>query len=252
LCGTCEWCESGRDHACPDIRVLGVKTPGLGGYAEKIALPAENVLALSEGISIEQAASTCVQFGTAWWMLRNAELEPGETLLVTGASGGVGHALTQIGVYTGATVIGTTTTAEKMDWIRERGADHLIHAETEDVPERVAELTDGRGVDVVAETVGRAAWADSMDSLAMQGRLVLCGAHTGSEAPLDFGQLFGGEHTVMGSKRAPKATMRRVIRLIADGCFEPVITERYPLEETASALAQIDSGDHVGRILVTV
>lgn len=250
-CGTCEWCESGRDHACPDIRVLGVKTPGLGGYAEKIALPEENVLALPEGISVEEAASTCVQFGTAWWMLRNAALEPGELLLVTGASGGVGHALTQIGTYSGATVIGTTTTEAKMDWIRDNGADHVIHAVDEDVPDRVDDLTDGRGVDVVTETVGHAAWDDSMGSLAMQGRLVLCGAHTGSLTELDLGQLFGGEHTIMGSKRAPKATMQRVIRLIAEGHFGPVITERYPLAETAEALKQIDRGDHVGRIVVT-
>lgn len=251
-CGDCEWCHQGLDNACPEIAVLGVQTPGVGGFAESIVLPEENVLQLPDGISLEHAASTCVQFGTAWWMLRRIGLEPGETLLVTGASGGVGHALTQIGEFTGATVIGTTTSESKTDWIEEQGADEVIHAPGNEFGEEVRALTDGDGVDVVGEAVGAATWSASVDSLAMRGRLILCGAHSGQEASLNLGNLFGKQIELYGTTRAPRFAMEQTLELIADGAFEPVITDRYPLEETPTALQRMEDRDHVGKMVVTM
>lgn len=251
-CGECKWCRRGLDNACPEIRVLGVQTPGVGGYAESIVLPGENLLALPDGITIEQAASTCVQFGTAWYMLRRIGLEPGDTLLVTGASGGVGHALTQIGSYTGATVIGTTTTTSKQDWITDHGADHAIHAPDNEFADQVHELVDGAGVDVVAETVGQATWNQSVDALGMRGRLILCGAHSGQEADLNLGNLFGKQIELVGTTRAPRYAMEETLELIADGAFEPGITERYPLEEAPAALRRMEDREHVGKIVLTM
>lgn len=251
-CGDCQWCRRGLDNACPEIQVLGVQTPGLGGYTEAIALPEENVLALPEGITTEQAASTCVQFGTAWYMLRRIGLEPGDTLLVTGASGGVGHALTQMGSFTGATVIGTTTTEAKQDWIADHGADHTVHAPDNEFAEEVTALTDGAGVDVVGETVGGATWSESVDALGMRGRLILCGAHSGLEASLNLGDLFGKQVELVGTTRAPRFAMEETLELIASGAFEPDITERYPLAEAADALQRMEDADHLGKMVLTM
>lgn len=251
-CGECQWCRRGLDNACPEIRVLGVQTPGLGGYAEAIALPEENVLSLPDGITTEQAASTCVQFGTAWYMLRRIGLEPGETLLVTGASGGVGHALTQIGAFTGATVIGTTTTESKQEWIADHGADHAIYAPGNEFSDEVRELTDGAGVDVVGEAVGGATWNESVESLGMRGRLILCGAHSSLEASVNLGNLFGKQIELVGTTRAPRFAMEETLQHIANGAFEPDITERYPLSEATEALQRMEASDHVGKMVLTM
>lgn len=250
-CGNCRWCHRGLDNSCPEIAVLGVQTPGVGGFAEAIVLPEENVLPLPEGISVEHAASTCVQFGTAWWMLRRVGLEPGETLLVTGASGGVGHALTQIGAYSGASVVGTTTSESKVDWIADHGTDEVIYAPENDFTDQIESLTDGAGVDVVAEAVGGATWASSIEALGMRGRLILCGAHSGQEASLNLGNLFGKQIELHGTTRAPRFAMERTLELIAEGAFEPDITDRFSLEETPTALRQMDDSEHVGKMVVT-
>ncbi|WP_255152064.1 quinone oxidoreductase family protein [Halorarius halobius] len=250
-CGECKWCTRGLDNACPEIAVLGVQTPGLGGYAEQIALPEENVLALPDGITTEQAASTCVQFGTAWYMMRRVGLKPGDTLLVTGASGGVGHALTQIGSLTGATVIGTTTSESKQAFIADHGADHVVHAPHNEFAEEVHELTDGAGVDVVGEAVGGATWSESIESLGMRGQLILCGAHSSLEAGVNLGNLFGKQIELVGTTRAPRYAMEETIRLIAEGAFEPDITERYALEDAGEALQRMEDADHVGKMVLT-
>jgi NADPH2:quinone reductase len=252
-CGECEFCRTGRENVCAEIEVLGIDTPGLGTYAEYVSLPEWNWMPLPDDLSfVDAAASVCNPFGTAWQMLRRAELTPGETVLVTGASGGVGHAVVQIADYSGANVIGTTTTESKTDFIKDQGADEVVvHDVDEDFSDLVIEANDGSPVEVVAEVVGGETWMASINAMKQHGRLVSIGGHGGLMASVNVGAVFSKQVDIRGHTRAPKIAQERVLDLLAEGVFEPAVTETYDLENLGQALERVESGDHVGRITVT-
>jgi NADPH2:quinone reductase len=250
-CGECKACRTGQENACAGIEVIGIDTPGLGTYAEYISLPEWNWMSLPENVSFEAASATvCNPFGTAWQMLRRAELEQGETVLVTGASGGVGHAVIQVAKHAGADVIGTTTTKSKMDFIREQGADEVILLEDKDFGDDVIQANDGEPVEVVADVVGDPTWDGSIDALQQRGRLVSIGGHGGLMAEVNVGDVFGKLIDILGNTRAPKVVQKKVLEMVADGTFEPAVTESYSLTELPMALDRIESDEHVGRIAI--
>lgn len=166
--------------------------------------------------------------------------------------GGVGHALTHIGSYTGATVLGTTTSESRVEWIADHGADEVIYAPRNDFADRVEKFTGGEGVDAVAEVVGAATWSAGVDALGMRGRLILYGAHSGQEASLNLGNLLGKQIELHGSTRAPRLAMEKTLELSAEGAFEPYITDRYHLEETPTALQRMEDAEHDRKMVVTM
>ena len=155
---------------------------------------------MPEEISDDDAGALQVAFGTAWHMLfTRGGLRIGETVLVNSVSSGIGSAAIQLAHLAGATVIGTSSSPEKLAAAAELGMDAGIDYTTEDIPARVAEITGGRGVDLVFEHVGGELFAKSLQSLAQDGRLVTCGAHAGEVVPFDIIPFFRGQHTVIGS-----------------------------------------------------
>lgn len=204
-CGECEFCRTGRENACPDLDVLGTDTGGLGTYADYISVPEENWMHLPDEISFEAGASTvCNPFGSAWYMLRRAELEPSETVLVTGALGGVGHALLQVADFTGAHVIGLTTTESKMDFIREQGADEVVMVPPDG--DFTADVMAANDVDPL-DVVGDPTWTSSINALRPHGRLVTLGGHGGLMASVNVGEVFENSST-SGGPRAHRSTYK--------------------------------------------
>jgi len=167
-CGDCEFCRHGEPSMCVSYHILGEHVPGV--HAEEVAVPEDNLVPVPDGVDWSIAGSASLVFGTAWRMLVDrADLGPGESVLVLGASGGVGHAAVQIADYLGAEVIATASTAEKLDYAVDCGADHAIDYTTVDFAGEVRDLTDGRGVDVVVDHVGAETWGDSLASLRRAG-----------------------------------------------------------------------------------
>jgi NADPH:quinone reductase-like Zn-dependent oxidoreductase len=187
-----------------------------GTTCEQIVVPAENAIPFPETMTFEQAASVPLVFVTAWrMMVTRGRLRAGETVLILGASAGVGIACIQIAKVAGARVLAAASTPEKLAVCRELEADVLIDTTNEDFVKRVRAETGKRGVDMVVDYVGKDTWAGSIKSLARGGRLVTCGATTGYNPEEDLRHVFYRQLEIIGSTMGTRADMLTVLGLIS-------------------------------------
>ena len=233
----------------PGFHIIGEHTPGV--HAEYAAVPAANLAPVPEGVTWDVAGSAALVFGTAWRMLtRRADVDPGEHVLVHGASGGVGHAAVQIAAHAGCEVYATASSSEKLDYAAACGADHTINYETESFPDRIEALTRGRGVDVVVDHVGEATYGGSLRSLRKGGRLVTCGATTGGAPDADLRRIFWNQLSVIGSTMATPEQAETVLDRVWDGTLEPRIRERLPMSDSERAHELIEEREGFGKVVV--
>jgi NADPH:quinone reductase-like Zn-dependent oxidoreductase len=250
-CGRCEKCAAGADNMCAEYRIFGETIDG--GCAEFVAAPEANVLPIPAGLSFEEAAAVPLVFLTAWHMLMTrAQVKPAETVLVLGATSGVGSAAIQIAKVAGARVITTAGSEKKLELGRKLGADEGILHTTQKIASEVRRLTGGRGVDVVVEHVGTATWDQSVASLAKGGRLVTCGATTGYDARVDLRFLFVKQYSLLGSFMGRKAELYPVLELFRRGKLRPVVDEVMPLEKCAEAHRRLEGREQFGKIVLKV
>ncbi len=248
-CGHCEFCREGDTTRCTDFKILGEHTRGV--QSEFTAVPAENLVPVPDHVDWETAAAAPLVFQTAWRMLvTRAELTAGESILVLGASGGVGHAAVQIADYIGAEVYATASSEEKLDYAEDLGADHVINYDENDFEEEIDAATDGRGVDVVVDHIGKATWQDSLHSLAKGGRVVTCGATTGRDPETDINSIFWNQLEIYGSTMGTAGEVDDVLELVWDGAFGPQIRETFPMSEIADAHEMIEERDGFGKVVV--
>jgi NADPH:quinone reductase-like Zn-dependent oxidoreductase len=177
-------------------------------------------------------------------------LSIGETVLINSVSAGIASAAVQLAKLGGAYVIGTSSSAEKLDRAASLGMDVGIDYTREDVPARVREATDGRGVDLVFEHVGGSLFQAGLDSLARDGRLVTCGGHGGEVVPFDIIPFFRSQHQIIGSFVYSLEELEKVLALGARGQIKPLVEKTFPLEETRAAMDLLESRDFFGKILV--
>jgi NADPH:quinone reductase-like Zn-dependent oxidoreductase len=250
-CGRCPQCLAGNDNQCRQYMLFGQMVDG--GCAEYVKSPAVNVVPMPENLSFEEAAAFPLVSLTAWHMLiTRAQLKPAETVLILGAGSGVGSAAIQIAKATGARVIATAGTKEKVKKGKELGADSMILHSENDIAEEVKRLTNRRGVDVVFEHVGQATWEQSLRSLAPGGRLVTCGATTGYDAKIDLRFLFTRQLSILGSFMGGKAELFGALELLRRGLLKPVIDVVLPLEKCAEAHARLELREQFGKIVLRV
>ncbi|HEY6738652.1 MAG TPA: NAD(P)H-quinone oxidoreductase [Actinopolymorphaceae bacterium] len=234
-----------------------------GGYADTVAVPVEQVLPRPDGVSLVDAAGLPETVCTVWSnVVLLAHLQPGETLLVHGGASGIGTTAIQIGKALDARVIVTVGGAAKAERCLALGADAAIRYREEDFVERVGELTDGHGADVVLDIVGAAYLARNVECLATNGRLVVIGLQKGRRAELDLGALLTKRAAVLattlrGRPLTEKAAIVRTVRdyawpLVAEGRLRPVVDRTFPLEEAAEAHRYLESSAHVGKVLLTL
>jgi len=248
-CGHCEYCRDGEPTMCVNFHIIGEHVRGV--HAEQAAVPADNLVLVPEDVDWEVAGSASLVFQTAWRMLvTRADLDPGESVLVLGASGGVGHAALQIAKYVGADVYATASSEEKLDYARELGADAVINYEAEDFADRVRDITGRRGVDVVVDHIGAATWQDSLASLAKGGRLVTCGATTGPNPETEVRRIFWNQLEVIGSTMGTPGEVDDVLELVWEGEFEPRVRDVLPMSETPRAHGMIEDREGFGKVVV--
>ena len=249
-CGECEFCRHGEESMCVDYHIIGEHVEGV--HADRVAVPEENLVRVPEGVSWETAGAAPLVFQTAWRMLvTRGELQPGETVLVLGASGGVGHAAVQIADWIGAEVYATASSPEKLAYAAEIGADHTVDYESEEFADQVRAETGRRGVDMVVDHVGAATWRDSLRSLAKGGRLVTCGATTGGRPETDVNRIFWNQLSVIGSTMATPGEIDDVLERVWDGTFEVRVRETLPMSETARAHDLLEDREGFGKVVVT-
>ena len=248
-CGTCSRCLAAQDFLCSRYDVLGYQSEG--GYAERVAVPAANIIPIPDHIDFVKAAAFPLTFLTAWHMLfAKAGLTSADVVLVVAAGSGVGQAAVQIAKVSRARVIATARGEAKCAQAVTLGADDVIDSTREDVAKRVKALTDGRGVDVVIEHVGAATWQSSVRSLTKGGRLVTCGATTGFETTLDLRHLFARQLTFAGSYMGSKAELLQASAGFFGGSYTPVIDSTFPLRDAAEAQRRLEAGSQFGKIVL--
>jgi len=248
-CGECEFCRRGEQTLCVDYHLIGEHVRGV--HAEYAVVPADTLVRVPEHVDWTTAAAAPLVFQTAWRMLiTRAELKASESVLVLGASGGVGHAAVQIADYAGAEVYATASSDQKLEYAREIGADHVINYEETDFAREIRTLTEKRGVDVVVDHIGAATWHDSIKSLARGGRLVTCGATTGPRPKTDINRIFWNQLDILGSTMGTPGEVDDVLELVWAGEFEPRIRDVLPMSETARAHRMLEDREGFGKVVV--
>ncbi|MCC3295753.1 NAD(P)H-quinone oxidoreductase [Arthrobacter sp. zg-Y411] len=234
-----------------------------GGYAEQVAVPAVQVLPLPDGIDAVTAASLPETAATVFSNLfMAAAVQEGDYVLIHGASGGIGTMAIQMVAAFGAVPIVTAGSAEKLELAESLGAKVLINYKEQDFVEAVREATDGHGADVILDVVGAKYLQRNLDALAVAGRLVIIGLQGGAKAELNLNQLMAKRAAVIGTTLRGRpveekgaimsAVGQYVWPLLASGAIRPLVDRTFPLAEAAAAHEYFDSGQHTGKILLTV
>jgi NADPH:quinone reductase-like Zn-dependent oxidoreductase len=249
FCNHCAKCVAGLQNQCLEFTVLGNRVDG--GNCELIAVPAVNVIQIPDSLDFNQAASVPLVFLTAWHMLvGRASIRPGQTVLVLGASSGVGIAATQVAKLFHARVITTAGDETKLEKARALGADHGINHYRQKISEEVRKLTNKEGVDIVVEHVGPATWEESMKSLKPAGVLVTCGATTGPNVGFDLRFLFSRQLSLLGSYMGTMGELHEVLGHVFAGRLKPVVDRVFALKEIRAAHEYVEKSQMFGKIVL--
>ncbi|WP_433859119.1 NADPH:quinone oxidoreductase family protein [Streptomyces kronopolitis] len=241
-------------------RVLAQPPLPDGGLAELAVVDTATVRPAPESLDDAEAAALHVGYQTAWFALhRRARLQPGETLLVHAAAGGVGSAAVQLGKAAGARVIGVAGGAEKVKIARELGCDLVLDRRSDDLVAAVKEATGGRGADVVYDPVGGEAYAKSVKCIAFEGRIVIVGFAGGAVPTPALNHALVKNYAILGlhwglyqakDPAAVDACHEELTKLAAQGTVKPLIGGRVPLAAAADAVQRVADGTSVGRLVV--
>lgn len=248
-CGRCWACREGDELACEDLTLLS-EAGHPGTLAEFVAVPADNLLPLPEGVDPVAAACLPTAYLTAYRMIvTRARLTPGDTLLVQGAGGGVASAAILLARAAGIRAIATARDPSKREAARQLGAIAALEPVRESLAE-IRALTGGRGVDAVVETVGAATWDLSLRACRPGGVIVVAGATTGADPPAQLRRVFWRQLTIAGSTMGTRAELRRLVDLVASGTVTPLVDSVFSLQDARAALARLAAGTQVGKIVV--
>jgi len=233
-----------------------------GGYAEKVLVPAGQVMPAPAGVDLLTAAGLPEVACTVWSnVFMIARLASGETLLVHGGSGGIGTMAIQVAAARGARVVATAGAPEKLELCRSLGAEVAVSYRDQDFVEEVRRATDDRGADVILDNMGASYLPRNVDALATEGRLVVIGLQGGATGELNLGKLLRKRGSVIATSLrarpvAEKAAIcaevvESVWPLVADGSVRPVVHTTLPLEKAGEAHRIMEAGDHVGKIILS-
>ena len=235
-----------------------------GGYAQKVAVPAGQVLRIPDGVDLVTAASLPEVAATVYSnLIMTAQLQPGETVLIHGATGGIGTMAIQLAKAVGARVATTAGNAEKVSTAKAfLGADIAINYAEEDFPASLRAQNGGKGADVILDVVGAKYLGQNIEALADYGRLVVIGLQGGAKAELDLGQLLRKRAAIIATALRPrpveeKTVIMNAVRdavwpMLTDGRIRPLVAKTFPLDQVAAAHTYFDSGDHVGKVLLVM
>ena len=235
---------------------------GWGSFAEQVCVPAYNLLPMPDGMDFASAAAFGMTYGTSMHALKQrGNLQPGETLLVLGASGGVGLAAVEIGKAMGATVIAAASSAEKLEVARQAGADQLINYREQSLKDELKKLTGGKGVDVIYDPVGGPLFEEAFRCIAWNGRLLVIGFASGespalpANLPLLKGASLVGVFWGAFAQRQVQdnvANFQQLFAWYAEGKLKPLVSQRYSLAEAGQAIDALAERRAVGKLVIDV
>ena len=250
FCGHCVKCVAGLQNQCREFTVIGNGVDG--GDCELFAAQAAAVIPIPDSLDFSQAASVPLVFVTAWHMLVGlAGVRAGQTVLVLGASSGVGIAAIQIAKMFHCRVITTAGNEDKLEKARSLlGADHGINHYEQKISEEVRRITNKEGADIVVEHVGAATWGESMKCLRSAGTLVTCGATTGSSVGIELRHLFARQLRLLGSYMGTMGELQEVLGHVFAGRLKPVVDRTFALSEIRAAHEYVEKSQMFGKVIV--
>jgi NADPH2:quinone reductase len=256
--GTVESLGAGVTSFKAGDRVIGYMT--YGAARELVAISADRLIKIPDGLDFDRAAGVCITYGTTLHALKDrAALQPGETLAVLGASGGVGLAAVELGKIMGARVIACASSDDKLTFAKKHGADDAINYASEDLKEALRRVTDGKGADVIYDPVGGPYSEPALRSIAWKGRFLVVGFAAGEipKIPLNLALLKGCDivGVFWGSfiERDPdghRANTKQLLEWCAQGKLSSHVHAAYPLAEAAAALKAIASRQVMGKVIL--
>jgi alcohol dehydrogenase len=222
-----------------------------GGLCERIAIEAENLIAMPDAVTFEQAAALPIAYGTAHRMLiTRGRVQAGELVLILGASGGVGTGCVQIAKNLGARVIACASSAGKLQRLKELGADYLIDYTREDFSKKAWEISGKKGVDVLVNYTGGDTWVPSLRTLARHGRLLTCGATAGFDPKTDIRYIWRREVNIVGANGWTRGDLEALLVAVERGGIKPIIDRVFPLAESAEAMRLLQDREVFGKVIV--
>ena len=248
-CGRCNRCRAGGENLCSDFAIIGGMSDHDGGYAEKVSVPARNIVKVPAAIKPEVAATLAVSYLTAWNMLTASGAGSAKSVLVYGASSGVGMATIQLAKALGSIVITTVSSEAKRGFAEKLGADFVIDRSTDNIAESAAKFSKG-GVDIVVDHVGASTWGTSIAALKPGGRMAVCGMTSGNEASVPIRMFYTKQIVMTGALLGTKHQLQELLNFVTRKKIRPVIDTVIPLQEAAQAHRKMEQGRHMGKILL--
>lgn len=247
-CGVCDRCLRGLAPYCESLRTIGSTRPG--GLAELVAAPADRAYPIPAAMSFVEAAALPVAGMTAFHALAAGQFVPGETVLVNGAGSGVSCALLQLLKAEGATVITTAGGPTKVRRALAVGYDHAIDYRSQPIAETVRALTDGQGVPLVVDHVGPALFRESINSLAIEGRLVFCGTTTGTDTVLSLTDVYHWGRKLIGAGGYQPSDFVLMLDAMSRTGRPALIDSVWPFAQLVQAQRRMQAGDFFGKIVI--
>jgi len=250
-CGKCKFCQIGESNLCVTTKVVGVNL--YGGFAEYVKVPVANVIPIPDNLSYNDASTLPICFVTAWYgLLGRGNLKPGETVLIHAAGSGTGSAAVQVAKLSGAYIIATAGTDEKLARARELGAGETINYNKSDFAEEIKRITNKNGVDVIFDQIGASVWERNIQSLAPRGRLLLVGVVGGGVASVNLGPIIMRDISILGVTvfEAPRRDLASVVNEVSQGKLCPVIDKVFPLQEVQAAQKLLEDRNQFGKVIL--
>jgi NADPH:quinone reductase-like Zn-dependent oxidoreductase len=250
FCNKCRYCLAGDQPLCENVRIMGEHRHG--GFAEYIAMPSRCFLPLPDDADLVAAGALMTGHLTAWRMLFGKKtLQPGESVLIVGIGGGVAVACLQLAKLVGARVFVTSSSDAKIERAIALGASGGVNYQRDRVSNAILQMSNG-GVDMVIDSVGEASWGESLRSLRRGGRLVTCGATTGSNPPADLQRVFIRQLEIYGSTGGSLSEFRQLLDVFNRGLVKPVLDRTFEMADIRAAFDHLSSGAQFGKVSLVV
>ncbi len=248
-CGKCEFCIQGEQSLCFDLQLVGGQLSGT--HAEYLVVPEANLERIPENVSFQEAAAFSLVFQTAWRMLKTrARLQPGEDVFIHGIGGGVSSAALKIVKFLGGRVFVSSSSDEKLKRAQEMGADFGYNYTKTDVLQEVLGVTAKRGVDIVVDSVGAATWVQSLQLVRKGGKIVTCGATTGSNPETEIRLIFWKQVDILGSTMSNQREYQEIVALLGQGKLKPFIDKEFALSNGKDALHYLQQQEQFGKVVL--
>lgn len=251
-CNDCHNCKHGSETLCRDFSIIGGLSNYNGGYAEYVIVPKTNIIPIPDEISDEQAATLSISYLTAWNIIKRLQLKEDDTVLVYGASGGLGMAMIQISKALGIKIISTVSDDSKLNFAYTIGSDYVINRNKKEIALEIEKITQGAGVDAVVDNAGQKTLMTSISSVRRGGKIAICGTTSGSDANFQIRSFYSKQLQLYGILIGSKLELLELIHFVSEKKVSSKIDSVFSLSDVQQAHNKLERGEQLGKILLKI